>query len=110
MKKILLVSGDSFSDKNFQTFIHPELDTSWPKWPELLAKKLDMECVNIAASGAGNDYIYEALLFIIIHIKKTKLNYFSIEGASSNNVKLLSLFVSILIPLSSTICFISLKK
>src|SRR6056300_1689822 len=46
MKKILLVSGDSFSDKNFQTFIHPELDTSWPKWPELLAKKLDMECIN----------------------------------------------------------------
>jgi len=42
MKKILLVSGDSFSDKNFSTMIHPELDTSWPKWPELLADKLNM--------------------------------------------------------------------
>ena len=73
MKKILLVSGDSFSDKNFQTFIHPELDTSWPKWPELLAKKLDMECVNIDASGAGNDYIYEALLDTIQNIDKDRI-------------------------------------
>jgi len=73
MRKILLVSGDSFSDKNFQTFIHPELDTSWPKWPELLAKKLDMECVNIAASGSGNDYIYEALLDTIQNIDKDRI-------------------------------------
>ena len=73
MKKILLVSGDSFSDKDFQTHIHPELDTSWPKWPELLAKKLDMECVNIAASGAGNDYIYEALLDTIQNIDKDRI-------------------------------------
>ena len=73
MKKILLVSGDSFSDKNFRTFIHPELDTSWPKWPELLAKKLNMECVNVATSGAGNDYIYEALLDTIQNIDKDRI-------------------------------------
>jgi len=73
MKKILLVSGDSFSDKNFSTMIHPELDTSWPKWPELLADKLNMECVNIAKSGAGNDYIYEALVDTLQNINKEKI-------------------------------------
>jgi len=73
MKKILLVSGDSFSDKNFQTFIHPELDTSWPKWPDLLAKKLDMECINIAKSGAGNDYIYESLVDTLQNIDKERI-------------------------------------
>jgi len=61
-KKILLVSGCSNTDKDFYSEIHPELDTSWPKWPELLAKKLDMNCINLAKSGAGNEYIYSSLL------------------------------------------------
>jgi len=73
MKKILIVGGDSFSDKDFRTFIHPELDTSWPKWPELLAKKLDMECINLAKSGAGNDYIYESLLETIQDTDKNRI-------------------------------------
>lgn len=73
MKKILIVSGDSFSDKDFRTFIHPELDTSWPKWPELLAKKLDMECINLAKSGAGNDYIYESLVDTLQNIDKERI-------------------------------------
>ena len=64
MKKILIVSGDSFSDKHFQTMIHPELDTSWPKWPEMLAEKLDMDCINLGRCGAGNDYIYETLVAV----------------------------------------------
>ena len=62
MRKILLVSGCSNTDKDFYSELHPELDTSWPKWPELLAKKLDMDCVNLAKSGAGNEYIYRSLL------------------------------------------------
>ena len=62
MKKILLVSGCSNTDKDFYSELHPELDTSWPKWPELLAKKLDMDCVNLGKSGAGNEYIYRSLL------------------------------------------------
>ena len=47
MKKILLVSGDSFTADNFVSSVHPELDTSWPMWPELLAKKLDMQLGNV---------------------------------------------------------------
>jgi hypothetical protein len=62
MKKILIAGGDSFTDKNYKSHIHPEIDTSWPKWPELLAEKLDMKCINVAKSGYGNDYIYESVL------------------------------------------------
>ena len=62
MKKILLVSGCSNTEKNFHSEIHPEMDCSWPKWPELLAKKLDMDCINLGKSGQGNEYIYTSLL------------------------------------------------
>ena len=62
MRKILLVSGCSFTDKNWYSDFYPDLDTSWPKWPELLAEKLDMDCVNLGQSGAGNEYIYSSIL------------------------------------------------
>ena len=62
MKKILLASGCSNTDENFFSEFHPDLDTSWPKWPELLAEKLNMDCVNLGKSGAGNEYIYTSLL------------------------------------------------
>ena len=62
MRKILLVSGCSNTDKDFYSELHPDMDCSWPKWPELLAKKLDMDCVNLAKCGAGNEYIYRSLL------------------------------------------------
>ena len=61
MKKILLVSGCSFTDPNMVSVPHPDLDTSWPKWPELVAKELDMDCVNLADSGAGNEKIYSSI-------------------------------------------------
>jgi len=62
MKKILLVSGDSYTDQDWLSEFHPELDTSWPKWPEILAKKLNMDCINLGKAGAGNEYIYSSLL------------------------------------------------
>ena len=42
------------------------MDTTWPMWPELVAKKLDMDCINLGQSGAGNEYIYFTLLDEII--------------------------------------------
>ena len=69
MRKILLVSGCSMTDKNFVSFINPEIDTSYSKWPELIAKKLDMDCINLGLSGAGNEYIYSSLLEKIIEKK-----------------------------------------
>ena len=62
MKKTLLVSGCSFTDKHFISDYHHDLDSSWPKWPELLAKKLDMWCMNLGKMGSGNEYIYASLL------------------------------------------------
>jgi len=62
MKKILLVSGCSFTDKLFISDYHIKLNTFWPKWPEILAKKLDMEVINLGKMGAGNEYIYSSLL------------------------------------------------
>ena len=61
-KKILLVSGDSWGDPNWTSIQHPSMDCSWPKWPELLAEKLDMDCVNLCKSGSGQERIYSTLL------------------------------------------------
>ena len=73
MKKILLVSGCSNTEKDFYSDWHPDLDTSWPKWPEILAKKLDMEPVNFAKSGMGNEYIYTTLLRFITTTDRDKI-------------------------------------
>jgi hypothetical protein len=68
MKKILLVSGCSFTAPKFYSQFHPDLDTSWPKWPTILAEKLDMDCINLAHGGAGNEYIYSSLLDKILQL------------------------------------------
>ena len=62
MKKILLVSGDSYTDKKFTSIHHPDIDCDWPKWSEVLAEKLDMDCINLALNGAGQEYIYSTLI------------------------------------------------
>lgn len=62
MKKKLVVSGCSWGDDIFFSPFHPDMDCDWPKWPELLAKSLDMECINLAKNGAGNEYIYSTLI------------------------------------------------
>ena len=72
MKKILLVAGCSYSNEKFNSVHHPDLDVSWPKWPQLLAEKLDMELINLSESGAGQEYIYSNIidkLQIIDHSK-----------------------------------------
>lgn len=66
MKK-LIVSGCSWCDDNFISVFHPELKCSWPKWPEILSKKLGMECINLAKCGAGSEYIYNSLLEAVAH-------------------------------------------
>ena len=43
MKKILIASGDSYTYPDFKSMPHPEMDCSWPMWPEILEKKLGME-------------------------------------------------------------------
>lgn len=68
MKKILLVSGCSWGDKDFQSLYHLDKDCSWPKWCDLLAEKLDMQLVNLCKMGAGNEYIFSSLIdYITTH-------------------------------------------
>jgi hypothetical protein len=62
MKKILLVSGCSYTTNNYTSSIHPEMNCCWTKWPELLAEKLNMQCINLGASGSGQEYIYSSIL------------------------------------------------
>lgn len=73
MKKILLVSGCSFTTDNFISMFHPEMDCSWEKWPHILAEKLDMTCINLAQSGSGNEFIYSSLIDKIESMDKSKI-------------------------------------
>ena len=38
--KTLLAVGCSFTNPNYVSDEHPEMDCSWPKWPEIVGKKL----------------------------------------------------------------------
>ena len=55
-KKKLLVSGCSFSAHSY-TITH-----KFPVWPEVLGKMLDMEVINLAQNGRGNEFIYSTIL------------------------------------------------
>jgi len=67
--KYLICSGDSFTDGNYRSQQHPEMDTSWPKWPELLGEKLNMKVINAGGSGQGNEYIYSTIQDVIESIE-----------------------------------------
>ena len=73
MKKILLVAGCSYSNERFTSIHHPELDVSWPNWPTILAKKLDMELINVSESGAGQEYIYSNIIDKLQTIDHSKI-------------------------------------
>ena len=62
MKKKLLASGFRFRLEYYISAIHPDMECSWPKWPELLSKKLGMDYINLGQNGGGNEYIYSSLL------------------------------------------------
>ena len=74
MKK-LIVSGCSWGDKNFYSQFHPEMDCDWPKWPQLLAEKLNMECINLCKSGAGQEYIYSSLSDEILNHNREDIGF-----------------------------------
>jgi len=73
MKKILLVSGCSFTTDDFNSLFHPEEDMSWDKWPKILAKMLNMDYVNLAKSGAGNEFISNTIIDEIETMDKSKI-------------------------------------
>ena len=67
--KYLIVSGDSNTDHNFRSVSRPAQDFSYKKWPELLAEKLGMKCINVANCGSGNEFIYTTIRNEIVKIK-----------------------------------------
>lgn len=77
-RKILIAAGDSWTDKDFKSDYHPNLDTSWPKWPELVGNKLGMEVVNIGRCGQGNHMIYHSLLDTIALYDPKDIGYIMI--------------------------------
>ena len=83
MKK-LIVSGCSYTAKDYISSAHPEMDCSWPKWPEMLAKKLDMEIVNLAYNGAGNRFILQTLLEAIERTPKDEIGLVVAAWSQSN--------------------------
>ena len=73
MRKKLIVSGCSFTTKDYKSTTYPEMNCDWSKWPELLAEKLDMDCVNLAFSGAGNHFIFQTLCEAIIRTPRDEI-------------------------------------
>lgn len=52
----ILASGCSFTDPNFISR-EPGIDVSYPKWPEILGKRLNKKVINLGKSGVSNDKI-----------------------------------------------------
>jgi hypothetical protein len=57
--KYLYAHGCSYTDKDFKPELldYADFDINYPKWPEIVADKLGIECVNQALCGASNDMI-----------------------------------------------------
>ena len=64
-KKILLVSGCSYTTRFWTSVHHPKLKTTWAKviwiFTELLGEKLNIYVINLGNAGAGNEYIFASL-------------------------------------------------
>ena len=84
MRKKLIVSGCSFTEKAFRSVSYPDRSFDFKKWPELLAEKLGMECVNLAFSGAGNRFILSSLTDAIIRTPKEEIGLVIAAWSQSN--------------------------
>ena len=67
--KTLLAVGCSFTEENFKSQVYPEMDCSWPKWPEIVGKKLGYNVVNLGKGGSSNDVIFKSAQDYIIDHK-----------------------------------------
>ena len=66
MKTIL--SGCSWSNRNYFPRMHPSYDTSYPKWDELLQDYYDWDIVNVYGDALGNvEIIKKAIKEIYTH-------------------------------------------
>ena len=68
-KKKLIVSGCSYTDDYATT----QNLKPFPLWAELLAEKLDMECINVGKIAFGNKAIYSTLIDQVVSQKNVGL-------------------------------------
>jgi len=66
MKKKLIVTGCSYSDKDYWTKANNE-DKKCDTWGEILAKELNMDFVCLAHNGSGNKRIYSVVQDYILN-------------------------------------------
>lgn len=66
-KNKLYCFGCSFTDANYKSRSNPEIDCGWPKWPEILGKKLGLESINRGLAGSSNDAIFHRVISSIIN-------------------------------------------
>ena len=69
-RKKLIAIGCSYTGHYTSSIYAPGFDFSFPRWPKLLADKLDMECINLGRSGVGNEFMLFRLLDTILTEKK----------------------------------------
>jgi hypothetical protein len=69
-RKKLIAIGCSFTEHYLSSTKTPDFDYNFPRWPQHLADKLDMECVNLGRCAMGNEYISAKLIDVILSEKK----------------------------------------
>lgn len=72
-KPLMIAGGCSYTDKDFTSIFHPDLDTSWDKWPAIFGKKYNYEVLNTGSSGSGNEFICQSIINAINKNPNTKL-------------------------------------
>ena len=72
-RKKLIAIGCSFTEHYLNNPMSPDFDHNFPRWPQHLADKLDMECVNLGQCGAGNKYILSKLIDTVLSEKNIGL-------------------------------------
>ena len=72
-RKKLIAIGCSFTEHYLNNPMSPDFDHNFPRWPQHLADKLDMECVNLGRCGAGNQQISSKLIDTVLSEKNIGL-------------------------------------
>ena len=72
-RKKLIAIGCSFTEHYLNNPMSPDFDHNFPRWPQHLADKLDMECVNLGRCGAGNQQISSKFIDTVLSEKNIGL-------------------------------------
>ena len=67
--KTLLALGCSFTNENWFSKIHPEIDCSFSKWPAIVGDKLGYNVINLGQNGNSNDFIFKTCQDYLVNNK-----------------------------------------